>query len=716
MAAPKRQNIRQNITFRFRIFFIIMLAAFLLLVLNLYKVVFIQGHELREEASSIYIKERMVDATRGNIYSDDGSLLATSLPKYRLGMDPSVYNKSTKAEKLFTAHVRELAEHLANFFKDRTADEYYDKIVSAKKRKLTYILLNNRLLDFQERKLVMNFPLFRENKKSPVKTGIVFDKVNVRYAPFGQMAYRTVGYMKDKVKVGLEGAFDEELRGIPGKGYFAKMDKNTWRPVENTPEIIPQRGVDLQTTIDVDIQDIVELALMKALAGFKGSYATAIVMETATGEIKAISNLTRNEKSPTGYSEFDNYAIEVSGNDPGSVFKLPSMMAMMEESNMPLTDQVTTGGKYTIFGKTMSDSHDYGTLTVQAVVEKSSNIGTIKLMQRVFSKKQAKFYDYLQKFHLIEPLDFQIKPRDPRPKFPLPPTWHALQYMWSSVGYSSNTSPLHLLSFYNAIANNGYWIQPIIVKKATIGNEVITDFTLKQKKDKETICSAETLKKIKIMLEGVVERGTGNNLKGTPYGIAGKTGTAQSLVNGQYIKGAQGGTYYVSFIGYFPVKKPKYTVLVAMDKPKGGSEGTYARQVTAPVFKDISDHIYSRDMKLQGRLSGYLPDSLNNAKMSHLIHPMDHGVLYANLGFPKVEEDGRWMQFSLDKKAVQNVPVSLLPKVVPNVMGMNLRDALFALENRGFKVRAKGIGNVVSQSIPAGTPLRKNALMLIQLH
>jgi cell division protein FtsI (penicillin-binding protein 3) len=333
-------------------------------------------------------------------------------------------------------------------------------------------------------------------------------------------------------------------------------------------------------------------------------------------------------------------------------------------------------------------------------------------MQRVFSQKQAKYYDYLKKFHLIEPLDFQITPRYKKPNFPLPPKWDALQYMWSSVGYSSNTSPLHLLSFYNAIANNGYWIQPIIVKKATIGNEVITDFTEKQKKDKEPICSAETLKKIKIMLEGVVERGTGTNLKGTAYGIAGKTGTAQRRVNGQYIKG----TYYVSFIGYFPVKNPKYTMLVAMDKPEGNSEGTYARQVTAPVFKDISDHIYSRDMKLQGRLSGYLPDSLNNAKLTHMIHPLDHGVLYSNLGFPKVEEDGRWMQFSLVKKAVQNVPVSLLPKVVPNVMGMNLRDALFALENRGFKVRAQGMGNVTAQSIPAGTPLRKNALMLIQLH
>jgi cell division protein FtsI (penicillin-binding protein 3) len=712
MAAPKRQNIRQNITFRFRIFFIFMLLAFVLLVLNLYKLVFIQGPELREEASSIYIKERMVEATRGNIYSDDGSLLATSLPKYRLGMDPSVYNKSTKAEKLFTVNVRDLAEHLANFFKDRTADEYYDKIVSAKKNKRTYLLLNNRLLDYQERKLVMNFPLFRENKKSPVKTGIVFDKVNVRYAPFGQMAYRTVGYMKDKVKVGLEGAFDTELRGIPGKGYFAKMDKNTWRPVENTPEIIPQRGVDLQTTIDVDIQDIVELSLMKALADFKGNYATAIVMETATGEIKAISNLTKNDKSPTGYSEFANHAIEVSEHDPGSVFKLPSMMAMLEEANLPLTDMVTTGGKYTVYNKTMTDSHDYGTITVQGVIEHSSNIGTIKLMQRVFASKQAKFYDYLKKFHLIDPLDFQITPRYKKPNFPLPPKWDALQYMWSSVGYSSNTSPLHLLTFYNAIANNGYWIQPIIVKKATIGNEVITDFTEQQKKDKEPMCSAETLKKIKIMLEGVVERGTGTNLKGTPYGIAGKTGTAQRRVNGQYIKG----TYYVSFIGYFPAKKPKYTMLVAMDKPEGSSEGTYARQVTAPVFKDISDHIYARDMKLQRRLSGYLPDSLNNAKLTHMIHPLDHGVLYANLGFPKVEEDGRWLQFSLDKKAVQNVPVSLLPKVVPNVMGMNLRDALFALENRGFKVRANGMGNVISQSIPAGTPLRKNALMLIQLH
>lgn len=711
MAVDKRINIRAIITHRFNVFFIVVLLFFLLLIFNLYKLIFIQGEELRSEASATYIKERNVEASRGNIYSDDGSLLATSLPKYRLGMDPSVFNISVSSEKLFSKNIHALCDQLANLFNDRSSDEYYNKILLAKNSNKTYILLNNRLLDFQERKAVLNFSLFKESKRNATKTGVVFDKVNVRYAPFGQMAYRTIGYLKDKVAVGLESAFDKDLRGIPGKGLFQKMDKNTWRPVENGTELIPSPGYDLQTTIDVDIQDIVELALMKSLDSFKGNYATAIVMETATGEIKAISNLKKESSSPTGYSEFANYAIDISDYDPGSVFKLASMMAMLEESNMPLTDMVTTGGKYTVFNRTMSDSHDYGTISIQGVIEHSSNVGMIKLMRRVFAAKQGKFYDYLKKFHLIEPLNFQITPRYAKPKFPLPANWHPIQYMWSSVGYSSNTSPLHLISFYNAIANNGYWIQPIIVKKATLGGKTKIDYTLNQIKDKEPLCKKETLDKIHQMLEGVVLRGTGNNLKGTPYGIAGKTGTAQRLVDGQY----NGGKYYVSFIGYFPIKKPKYTMLVAMDKPEGGSEETYARQVTAPVFLDISNHIYSRDVKLQRRLSGTLPDSLNKDKLSHTIHPLDQKVLFSNFNLPKVEEDGRWVLFNQDKKNIQNSSISFSTKIVPNVVGMNLRDALFALENRGLKVRASGMGAVISQSIAPGTPSRKNLLLNIQL-
>lgn len=711
MAKSTTQNIRQIITKRFNGFFIIMLGAFVILLFFLFKVVFIDGPSLKLDASSKYLKERSIEAVRGNIYASDGSLLATSLPKYRLGMDFSVF-KTPKMQEIYLKNARALAERLAAFYKDRTADEYYYKMKRAFEAKKPYLLINNRLLDFQERKMVLTFPIYNLHPNNPIKTGVVFDKVNVRYAPFGQTAYRTVGYMKDKVRVGLEGAFDKELSGEPGHGLFEKMDKNVWRPVDGSKEILPQRGLDLQTTLDVDIQDIVELSLMKALDAYKGNYATAIVMEAATGEIKAMSNLMKNEKSPTGYSEFVNYAIEVSENDPGSVFKLPAMMAMLEESHMPLTETVTTGGKYTIFNKTMSDSHDYGTLTVQGVIEHSSNIGTIKLMQRVFGSKPSKWYDYLKGFHMLDPLDFQIKPVTGKPNFRVPTQWDALTYMWTSVGYSSNTSPLHLLAFYNAIANNGYWIQPIIVKKATQGNEVVIDYTQTQKRDSKPICSKETLDKIRIMLKGVVERGTGNNLLGTAYGIGGKTGTAQRRVNGQYIKG----TYYVSFIGYFPVNNPKYTVLVAMDKPLGSSEGTYARQVTAPVFKDISDHIYARDMKLQRKLSGYLPDSLNNASLRHLIHPLDHGVLYSNLGFPRIEEDGRWLSFQLNKKDVKNYGVSFAPKKVPNVVGMNLRDALFVLENQGLKVRAQGLGFVQTQSIPAGFPIQKNALITIQLH
>jgi cell division protein FtsI (penicillin-binding protein 3) len=706
-----RKNIREIITDRFTYFIIFIFALFFVLMFFLWRVIVVKGPELREEAAQTYVKERSVEATRGNIYSNDGSLLATSLPKYRLGLDPTVYGRSKMSGQKYKENIDALCASLANFFQDRTAEEYKNRIESARKSGKNYLLVNYRLLDFQERKKILKFPLFREFKGDPTKTGVVFDKVNVRYAPFGQMAYRTVGYLKDKLAVGLEGSFNDELKGIPGVGLFEKMDKNTWRPVDSGKETIPTPGYDLHTTLDVNIQDIAEIALMNALAKYKGNYAVAIVMETATGEIRAISNLSKNEKSATGYLEADNHAI-TTPNDPGSVFKLASMMAMMEESNLSLDEIIHVGGLVSYyFGKPMTDSHAMGDASVQKIIEASSNNGVMKLMWRTFGTKQAKYYDYLRKFHLIDPINFQITSRNPKPRFTVPTKWDKWQMLWSSVGYSTSYTPLQLLSFYNAIANNGYWIQPLIVKKASVGDEVKIDYTEKQVRDQAPLCSESTLKKIRAMLEGVVERGTGNNIKGTPYGIAGKTGTAQRLVNGGYVKG----TYYASFIGYFPAKKPKYTMLIAMDNPQGNSEETYSRQVVAPVFREISDNIYARDMKLQRRLSGVLPDSLNNAKLSHFLHPNDHEILSAQFGMPKIEEDGRWIQFSLDKKTAVNVPRSFVAKTVPDVVGMSLRDAIFNLENRGFKVRAQGYGRVFAQSLIAGSPATKNALVKLTL-
>lgn len=711
MGKIEGKGIKREITTRFAYFISMIFLAFVFLMFNLYRIIVIKGPELREEAANTYIKERSIEATRGNIYSSDGSLLATSLPKYRLGLDPTVFTRTKANEKLYKQNLEPLAYALANFFKDRTAEEYKNKIESAVKNKRKYLLLNNRLLDFQERKKVLSFPLFKEHKGNPTKTGVVFDKVNVRYAPFGQMAYRTIGYLKDKVAVGIEGNFDKELRGTPGVGLFEKMDKNTWRPVENDTKTIPIPGYDLYTTIDINIQDIVETAVKNALTNYKGNYAVAIVMETATGEIKAISNLSKFPNSPTGYHETDNHGV-TTWNDPGSVFKLPTMMALMEEDNLQLNEMINVGGdKFTYLGKTMSDSHAMGVCTVEKIFESSSNIGTIKLVLRTFSSKPTKYYDYLKKFHLIESIDFQIKSRNPKPNYPAPAKWDHFTLPWSSVGYSTQYTPLQILSFYNAVANNGRWVQPLIVKYAKRGGEIAIDYTKTQVRDPEPLCSKETLKKLKIMLEGVVEHGTGSNIKGTPYGIAGKTGTAQKLNGGTYTD-----KYYVTFVGYFPAKNPKYTVLITMDGPEGNSKTTNARQVTAPVFREISDNIYARDMKLQKRLSGILPDSVNNNKLTHTLHPLDGEVILPNLGLKKFDSDGRWFNFSLDKNLMNAVPVSTPVKTVPSVIGMNLRDALFTLENRGLKVKANGIGKVVAQSIAPGTPLQKNTLLNITLN
>ena len=712
MAKEKRPNIRGLITRRFYTFFIIILAVFMYLLFSLYKVVVLKGPKFRSEAMATYVKKRKIEATRGNIYSDDGSLLSTTLPKYRLGMDPSVLVGNAKADAFYKQHIDGLAAALSNFFKDRTAEEYKEKIAAARRSGRTYLLLNNRLLDYQEKKKVLSFPLFKDAKNSN-QSGVVFDKVNVRYAPFGQMAYRTVGYLKDKVRVGIENSFDKELRGQYGEGMFEKMDNNTWRPEPGDEPRLPVAGVDLHSTLDINIQEIVESALLKAMKEFKGNYAVAMVMETSTGKIKALSNIAINPLSPTGYSETYNYAL-LEARDPGSVFKLPSIMAVLEEKGYPLTKMVNTGdGKFRLYNGVMSDSHPLGTVTLEKVIESSSNVGTMKLVQEAFgTTNNEKFYNYLKKYHLIESLDFQLKPSRP-PVFPVPAKWDGLQLLWSSVGYSTQYTPLQLLTFYNAIANNGYWIQPLIVSKATRGDEVVIDYTASQVRDSKPLCSPETLQKIKTMLEGVVTQGTANNIKGSVYGIAGKTGTAQRRSEGG---GYRKGNYYTSFIGYFPTKKPKYTMLVAVDEPKGNSETTYARQVTAPIFKEIADRIFLRDMKLQQTLRGYLPDSLNKNKLAHTLHPADQNILFSRLGLPKVEENGQWLNFNLEKKTIRNQAITMTPKTVPNVVGMNLRDALFALENKGLKVRANGFGTVTNQSIPAGSSAAKNSLVFIQLH
>ncbi|RZK97672.1 MAG: cell division protein, partial [Pedobacter sp.] len=339
---------------------------------------------------------------------------------------------------------------------------------------------------------------------------------------------------------------------------FQRLPGGNWKPVHNDAEVRPKQGIDIQTTIDINLQDVAESSLLNHLTMHDADKGCVILMEVATGEIKAMANLGKLQAG--GYTEIYNYAVGNEGlTEPGSTFKLASMIALFEDSNLQLTDTVQTGnGVYEFYDRKMTDAKPggYGKITVQDVFEKSSNIGVSRLVTEHFGIKPQKFVDYISNMGLASPVDFQMqgeaKPFISKPSDKL---WSGVSLPWMSIGYELKVAPIHTLTLYNAIANNGTMIQPIIVKEARIADHIIERYETKVLKDR--ICTEQTVEKVKKMLEGVVERGTAKNISNAIYSIAGKTGTAQKIVNKQYTK-----SYYTSFVGYFPADKPKYSCIV----------------------------------------------------------------------------------------------------------------------------------------------------------
>lgn len=704
------KNIKGDIVFRVRAMFLFMLLFAVGIVWKIFSLQVIDGEKWRKKANQTYVKERSVPAIRGNIYADDGSLLATSLPKYRLGFDPKVSLLNDKNLKIYEKGIDSLCILLSNYYGDKDAEDYRTMIATARDKKLSYILLNNDLVDYQTVKKMRRWPIFRYGK---FKGGVVFEKVNVRYTPFGKMGYRTIGYKKDKEAVGIENSFNTQLAGVEGKGIFEKMSGGSWRPVDGGEEAIPVAGLDVHTTLNVNIQDVAESSLMKALQQYGAERGCVVVMEVATGEIKAMTNLTRT--ADMGYAETFNHAV-LGKTDPGSVFKLPSMIAMMEEGDLDNKEWVQTGdGIFKIGSSTMEDSNvkhgGHGTITAQEVFEMSSNVGTMKLMLKYFGGKETKYYDYLKKFHLTEPLNFQLKP-DVAPTIKQPSQWSKITLPWMSVGYETSITPLQMLTFYNAIANNGVWIQPIIVKQTKIVDDVQEDFKASQVKIDEPICSEKTLMKVRKMLEGVVERGTAKNIKNPLYKIAGKTGTSQKLIGGKYREGM----YYTSFIGYFPADAPKYSCVVVIDNPRGvKKEALYAADVSAPVFKEIADKIYACDIQMHRLLDAKKYDPRYFATQKHIAHTGDIKAICDEFGIEKQPQEEGWAVIKGDNGSLE-FENQLNPKSkVPDLRGMTLRDALYLLENKGFRVNYKGAGKIVSQSIPPGSLAVRNRVIGLTL-
>jgi cell division protein FtsI (penicillin-binding protein 3) len=699
-------NIKKSILTRVRVAFLAIALFAGAIIFKVGRIQFAEGNKwkaIQRERRFVY---QPVYATRGNIFSDNESILATSLPFYRVAFDPSSCD-----EKVFKEGLDSLSFLLSRFYKDKSEQDYRRKIKNARLAGRRYIRLNNRQINYQDKKMMARWPVFRAGKH---KGGILFERVDKRFHPFGMLAQRTIGFVnEDKYGAGLEYTFNNQLAGKDGEALFERMAGGN-KPVFDGSEVKPLPGYDIKTTLDINLQDVAENALEKALVSHNAEYGCVVLMEVKTGEIKAIANLGKVGEGE--YFENYNYAVANQGlTEPGSTFKLASMMALFEDSNVQLSDTVDTGnGKKSFGGVTMTDSKEggYGRLSVEDVFAKSSNVGVGMLIEDHFGKNPQKYVEYLQKFGLGSTLGFQLS-GEARPylKKPADRSWSRTTLSRMSIGYELKIAPIQTLALYNAIANNGVKVQPIIVKETRKADKTIAKYESKVLNQK--ICSDETLKKLRSMMEAVVEHGTGKHVKNLNYKVAGKTGTARKIKNGQYIK-----TYSTSFVGYFPADNPKYSCIVIIDSPKAAAQ--YGGDVAAPVFRELADKAYARDLASHKPMSDRIvPDRkslpvVKAGSQEELVLLCNKLGISHHPGIPGMDEE--WVKADSQNRSFRWQPNKVQTNQVPDVTGMTIRDALYLLGNQGLKVRKAGTsGRVQSQSLPAGSTIQKGSVITITI-
>ena len=699
-------NIKRSIVLRVRVVFILIALATAAIPLRIAKIQVEEGDKWREKAQTINFQYREVPATRGNIYAGDGSLLATSLPFYRVALDPTMAKKS-----LFDSGIDSLANHLSAYYRDKSAKAYKRMITDARLEKKRYIVLNRRQVGYQDMQKMAEWPIFREGR---LGGGVLFEKVEKRYRPFNSLASRTVGFVnQDEYGAGIEYSFNEYLKGRDGKALFQRIAGGSWKPVFDAEDIKPEDGFDVITTLDVNIQDVAETALLRQLEDRDAAFGSVIVMEVKTGKIKAIANLQKN-KNGRGYGENYNFAIGDQGNtEPGSTFKLFSMLALLEENKVSLEEKIETGnGAHRFYNQVMRDAKNggYGTITIREAFEKSSNVAISKLVDMHFGSSPSKFLGYLDQVGLREPFDFQLA-GEGKPFFKKPgeKDWYGTSLPWISIGYESKLNPIHTLALYNAVANEGKMVKPYLIQAIVRGNKIERQWDTEVIRKK--IASEKTVKQLQELLEGVVVRGTAKNIANAEYAIAGKTGTAQKLENGRYTK-----RYYTSFAGYFPADRPKYSMIVVIDSPTGFA--AYGGDVSAPVFKEIADKIYAVDLELNPSSQDLIAseEKSSNTPFVKAGKADEIHQILEKLGVPSAPvQPEEWVKVVANQNQINWKTNDTDAATVPDVSGLSLRDALFILENKGIRVNYSGRGIVKSQSLNPGTPLQSNTIIKLEL-
>jgi cell division protein FtsI (penicillin-binding protein 3) len=678
---------------------------------------FAEGEKWRDKAEAATTKVFEMEAVRGNIFDANGALLATSLPYYEVAVDVPYINS-----KLYKANKDSLAFLLSKLFKDKSERDYLKILQDARKNNDHYVLLK-RNVSYKELQTLKTFPIFRKGRKG----GLVTMQTNRRERPFQMLAGRTIGMSRTGIKaVGLEGAFDSVLKGVGGKRLMQKIAGNVWRPINDENEVESIDGSDLYTTIDINIQDVASQALFKTLVKNGASHGCAILMEVKTGEIKAIANLTKSDNDTATYNESFNYAIGYP-TEPGSTFKLASLLAVIDDYGVSLDEKVNVGnGECTYYNKTVKDAHapESPTMTVQRIFETSSNVGVSKIITKYYSKNPQKFADKLNAFHLNSKLGLSI-PGEGIPYIPQTKTknWSGVTLPQLSYGYESLITPLQTLTLYNAVANDGKMVKPRFEKY--IKRNGITVKTFATEVLIEQLVKKETINKAKKMLEGVVNNGSGKTLNITAFNVGGKTGTAQiaktgiKKVKGKSVYGDVGNrNYQASFVGYFPADNPLYTCIIVINSPSNGVY--YGAAVAGPVFKEIAEKVYSSSLNCIEPVNNKL-DLIT--KTPAVITTRSNELTRVANAFSIPSVEGNSEKFarrnSKDSTKINLTEVDfekqLKNGIMPNLQGLSAKDALYILENNGVNVKILGFGSVKKQSIEAGQKFNRGNKITLTL-
>ncbi len=646
-----------NITKRSMTVFAGLFLFAILIVIQLIRIQYIDGNKYRALAQKYTVKEFTIKANRGNIYTAKGNILATSVPKYDIAFDPTA-----PSTKNFNRYIDGLCVQLSRFTGKPQA-QWKRAFVKARQNNRKYIKVAKGI-DYSDYQRIKKFPLFKLGMN---KGGFIAELHSERSYPLGGVLKRTIGFDRGKGnRAGIEGAYATYLRGKDGMQKKQKIKYGVWKPLSDINDIEPQDGYDVITNVDIDMQDMAHQTLLKQLQKFEADHGSLVIMDVKTGAVKAMVNLGKTQSGR--YEELRNYAVYET-HEPGSTFKLFSVMALLEDKVADTSDIVDTGkGVYQIYNKRVRDAHHggMGKLTLKQVLEKSSNVGVVKMVYEHYKDHPEKFVNRLYNFGIHEKVKIDIKgegqPHIPDPK---DDNWSGISLPWMAYGYGVELTDIQILTYYNAIANNGKVMRPYLVQQIKSFDKTIKKF--KPEVLNHSLASKETIGKMQDMLKGVVLRGTATNIKNPYVSIAGKTGTAQT----EYWKGK--GQYIASFVGYFPAEQPKYSMIVVIHKPNP-EKGYYGNIVAAPVFKTLAEYIYGKTPR-------------------------------------KVElAEARSQTETKTEKIAQKYKT-----VMPDLHGMPSKSAVYILENMGLKVRLNGSGKVAKQSIPRGIKVKKNQVVELKL-